>query len=82
MKKILLKDYNDNMGMFIDINNSPSGVVKNYKHIPYEKLMNNYREVLNKKDKYYIYCNGGIRSKKAINILDFYGYDVTYVTKE
>jgi len=81
MKKISLKNYNGD-GIFIDVNYNPSLVVSNCRHIPYEKLLNNYRELLNKREKYYIYCNGGIKSRKAVNILDYYGYDVTLVVKE
>ena len=55
MKKILLKDYRSNMGIFIDINNEASKVVKDYKHIRYEELMINYSELLDKNKKYYIY---------------------------
>lgn len=82
MKSILLKDYKSNMGTFIDINYEDSKVVSNGKHIPYEHLLVNHKELLNKNEKYFIYCNGGIKSKKAVNILEFYGYDVTYVYKE
>lgn len=82
MKKILLKDYKSSMGIFIDINYNNSNVQKDAVHIPYEQLLINHKELLDKKKKYYIYCNGGIKSKKATNILDFYGYDVTYVYKD
>lgn len=82
MKKILLKDYNSNMGIFIDINYNDSKVVDNSIHIVYEDLLINHKELLDKNKKYYIYCNGGIKSKKVVNILDFYGYDVTLVYKE
>ena len=82
MKRILLRDYVDGMGTFIDINYNPAGIVKNYIHIPYEKLLSNYKELLSKGEKYFIYCNGGVKSRKAVNILNFYGYDVTLVVKE
>ena len=82
MKKILLKDYNSNMGIFIDINYNDNKVVDNSIHIVYEDLLINHKELLDKNKKYYIYCNGGIKSKKVVNILDFYGYDVTLVYKE
>ena len=82
MKKILLKDYNSNMGIFIDINYNDSKVVDNSIHIVYEDLLINHKELLDKNKKYYIYCNGGIKSKKVVNMLDFYGYDVTLVYKE
>ena len=82
MKKILLKDYQNYMGEFIDINNNPSNIVSNSKHIPYETLLINHKELLDKNKKYFLYCNGGVKSKKATNILEFYGYDVTYVSKD
>lgn len=81
MKKILLKDYQKNMGIFIDVNNNDNNVVSGSFHIPYEKLLINHSELLDKNKKYYIYCNGGIKSKKAVNILEFYGYDVTLIVK-
>lgn len=82
MKKILLKDFHDNMGIFIDINYNDNKNVDNGIHIPYEDLLINHKELLDKNKKYYIYCNGGIKSKKAVNILEFYGYDVTLVYKD
>lgn len=82
LKKILLSDYQSKMGIFIDINNNESHVVSDEMHIPYEQLLINHKELLDKNKKYFIYCNGGIKSKKATNILDFYGYDVTLVYKE
>jgi len=81
MKKILLKDYNPSMGIFIDVNYNDSEIVKNSKHISYEQLLVNHSELLDKDKKYFIYCNGGLKSKKAVNILEFYGYDVTLVYK-
>ncbi len=82
MKKILLQDYKNDMGIFIDVNNNDNHVVSGSVHIPYEKLLINHKELLDKSKKYYLYCNGGIKAKKAVNILEFYGYDVTFVAKE
>lgn len=79
MKKIMLSDYKINMGIFIEINDTYNNVVKNSIHIPYENLLVNYKELLDKEKKYYIYCKSGIKSKKAVNILNYYGYDVTWV---
>ena len=79
MKKILLSEYKEGMGTFIEINDTYNNVVKNSIHIPYEHLIVNYKELLDKNVKYYIYCKGGIKSKRAVNILEFYGYDVTLV---
>lgn len=82
MKKILLKDYNSHMGVFININYNDKNIVNGSIHIPYENLLINHKELLDKSKKYFIYCNGGVKSKKAVNILEFYGYDVTLVYKE
>ncbi len=82
MKKILLKDYHDNMGIFIDINYENNNIVGNSMHVEYEDLLINHKEILDKNKKYFIYCNGGVKSKKAVNILEFYGYDVILVYKE
>jgi rhodanese-related sulfurtransferase len=79
MKKILLSEYDESMGIFIEINENYHNVVKNSIHIPYENLLINYKELLDKSKKYYIYCKGGIKSRKVVNILSFYGYDVTLV---
>ncbi len=82
MKKILLKDFKENMGIFINVSVNNKGIVADEINLTYEDLLINHKELLDKKNKYYIYCNGGIKSKKAVNILDFYGYDVTLVYKE
>ena len=79
MKKILLSEYKPSMGIFIEVNDSYNNVVKGSIHIPYENLLVNYKEFLDKNKKYFIYCKGGIKSKKVVNILSFYGYDVTLV---
>ena len=69
------------MGIFIEVNNNNNHILKNSIHIPYDNLLLNYKELLDKNKRYFIYCNGGIKSKKAVNILSFYGYDVTLVYK-
>ena len=71
MKKILLSDYDYSKGIFIDLSNSK--VVGSSMDISYEDLLINHSELLDKSKKYYIYCKGGIKSRKAVNILEFYG---------
>ena len=85
MKVIDIKDYNSGDGTLIDVDEAesykqkhPYGAVS----VPYEKLMANYKKVLNKDKSYFIYCTRGIRSKKCVSVLEFYGYDVTLVTHE
>ena len=45
-------------------------------NIPYDTLISNYRSLLNKNVKYYINCKNGIKSKRAVTILEYLGYDV------
>lgn len=80
MKKILLSDYDYSKGIFIDLSNSK--VMGSSMDVSYEDLLINHSELLDKSKKYYIYCKGGIKSRKAVNILEFYGYDVTLVYVE
>ena len=82
MKTILEKDYNPNMGVLIDVRHPVS-----YKeghnpfsiNIYYDKLIMNHKVLLNKSTRYYLICDKGHKSKQATRILEFYGYDVTYV---
>lgn len=50
-------------------------------NIPYDDLIANYRNLLSKDKKYYIYCKGGIKSRRAVTILEYLGYDVVMVEK-
>lgn len=50
-------------------------------NIPYETLINNYREYLNKNDIYYLYCKSGKLSKRASIILNYLGYNAISMEK-
>lgn len=50
-------------------------------NIPYEELINNYRNYLNKKETYYLYCKSGKLSKRAYLILRSIGYNVLLLEK-
>lgn len=82
MKTININDYNFTMGKLINI--EPKEIY-NQKHIegsiniPYETLLYNRDRLLNKEETYYIYCLGGHKSKRAVNILELYGYNVVQV---
>ena len=85
MKRLDIKDYYSSMGTLIDIQNPID--YKEYHHpssinIPYEKLMLNYKTLLDKNKSYFIVCNKGTKSRKAVSILEFYGYDVTQMSYE
>ncbi len=82
MKSISIKDYNSSMGTLIDIEDA---ITYNKSHvtgainIPYQKLIYNFKNYLNPNERYYIYCHGGVKSRRAVSILEIYKYDVTQV---
>lgn len=51
-------------------------------NMSYDQLMLHYQEYLKKGIPYYILCTKGIHSKRAVAILEYYGYDVTQVYLE
>lgn len=70
------------MGTLIDLEDVitySEGHIEGAINIPYEKLLTNYKDYLNKTSKYYLYCKKGFKSRKAVSILEYYGYDVTQV---
>ncbi len=78
-----IKDYYKSMGTLIDLQNPLEYKDKHHPdsiNIPYEKLMLNYKTLLDKNKKYYLVCLKGTKSKKAVSILEFYGYDVTQLS--
>lgn len=84
MKRIDLNVYNSTMGTLIDVSDEITFKKNPYPgsiNIPYQKLLLNYKELLNKNNKYYIMCLKGIHSRKVVSILEFYGYDVTQVVR-
>ncbi len=70
--------------MIIDIED-PVTFNENHKpnsiNIPYTKLISNHSKYLDKNKLYYIMCNKGVKSKKAVQILSFYGYNVKQIQK-
>lgn len=84
MKSINLFNYNLSMGVLIDIRDKEEYNKKHIKgsiNIPYNELIFNHNKYLNKNNKYYLICSGGVKSKKATNILSVYGYDVTNIIR-
>lgn len=84
MKRIKLDEYDSSFGVLIDVQH-PDDFLKNPTlgsiNIYADKLLMNYRSLLDQKKKYYIVCNKGYLSKKVVAMLEFYGYDVTQVIK-
>ena len=84
MKNIKLSDYSFSMGTIIDLRDKSEYLKKHITgsiNIPYNDLIFNHDKYLNKSNKYFLICSGGIKSKKACNILSIYGYDVTNVIR-
>jgi len=50
--------------------------ITNSMNIPLDQLLLNFNKYLDKNEKYYIYCQKGIQSKKMCQILKNSGYDV------
>lgn len=85
MKRKNIKEYYKSMGTLIDVQHPLD--YKEYHHpdsinIPYDKLMLNYKTLLDKNKPYFIVCRKGTKSRKAVSILEFYGYDVTQMSYE
>jgi len=83
MKTIYYKDF-DKRGILIDVEDEyvyQMGHLREAINIPYEKLLYNKDQLLDKNKKYYIYCHGGVKSRRACNILEAYHFDVTQLLK-
>jgi len=82
MKVINEKDYQKELGILIDVKDPISYKEKHHPdsiNIYYDKLLLNHQILLDKNKKYFIICDKGHKSKQAVRILEFYGYNVTYV---
>ncbi len=85
MKRLDIKNYHKSLGPLIDIQTPLD--YQEYHHpdsinIPYETLLLNHKSLLSKNKRYYIVCLKGSKSRKAVSILEFYGYDVTQMSYE
>lgn len=82
MKVISINDYNENMGILIDVRH-PLDYVK--KHDPRsiniyaDKLILNHSKYLNKNDTFYIICSKGLLSSRVVRTLSYYGYNLVQV---
>lgn len=78
--KDLLKNNNVNIVDIRSIENYNNNHIPNAINIPFEKLISNPNEYLNKNIMYYIYCQRGVTSKKTCEILIKMGYRVTNIS--
>ena len=84
MKKIKLSEYDKSMGTLIDVqspidyqNSKINGSINIYA----DKLILNHNKYLNKNEAYYIVCLKGHLSKRVVQVLSYYGYNVTQVLR-
>lgn len=85
MKRLKLSEYQPDLGTLIDVEDAytySKGHHPNSINIPYNKLAYNYKTLLDKNKPYFIVCSGGVKSKRIVAILEFYGYNVTQLYKE
>ena len=76
MKRIDKSSYNKSMGTLIDLEDVitySEGHIEGAINIPYEKLLTNYKDYLNKTSKYYLY-NCFRKYNTSIAIMCFYCY--------
>lgn len=57
-----------------------NGYILNSKNIPMQQLIIRPEKYLNKFEKYYIYCQKGIQSRKVCQILSNNGYNVVNIS--
>lgn len=84
MKKIMYNEYNPSLGILIDVQHPidyKENPTSNSINVYADKLLMNYKTMLDKNKKYYIICNKGTLSRKVVNMLEYLGYDVTQVIK-
>lgn len=82
MKSIKLSEYNPSMGTLIDVEEKvvfDQGHIEGAINIPYQTLIYNFKNILKADKSYYIYCKKGFKSRRAVNILELYHYNVTQV---
>ncbi len=84
MKRIKLSEFNDTMGILIDVQHP-----LDYQKHPFskiniyaDKLLMNYKSCLDYQKKYYIICEKGYLSNKVVAMLEYFGYDVTQVIRD
>lgn len=75
----LIKVTNSNIIDIRDNYTYNQGHIKNAKNIPYYNLLSNHSMYLNKKDKYYLYCDYGHQSMEISNRLNSFGYNTFFI---
>ena len=80
----MISDYNPSMGILIDVQHHEDykkNPTTNSKNMYADKLLLNYKMVLDKNQKYFIVCSKGTLSRRVVAMLEYLGYDVTQVIR-
>ncbi len=81
MKVINIDEYNPSMGVLVSLEDKEDfKSIKGSINMDIDKILSNPSKYLDKNKKYYFYCLKGSRSRRAVQILGVYGYQVTKVT--
>lgn len=81
MKTISIDEYKPSMGVLISlVNPEDFESIKGSINMNLNKILDNPSKYLDKDKTYYFYCLNGMRSKRAVQILSTYGYNVVKVT--
>jgi rhodanese-related sulfurtransferase len=75
-----LNDIKDNIIDLRNIEKYNNNHIPNSINIPAEKIILNPEKYLNKKEKYYLYCQKGITSYNTCKILNKLGYKAINIT--
>ena len=82
MRTITMDEYNPSMGMLISLEDEEDFIpIKGSVNMKLSKILDNPSRYLDKNKNYFFYCKQGSRSKRAVQILEVYGYNVVKVTK-
>ena len=76
METININDYKPYMGVLFVLDDTN---VLNAKRIKASTILDNPSKYLDKNNKYYFTCKNGTTSRRVVQILKVYGYNVTRV---
>lgn len=81
MKVISIDEYTPSLGTLVSLEDAEDfKPVKGSINMNIDKLLSNPSKYLDKRKRYFFYCLKGSRSRRAVQILGVYGYDVVKVT--
>ncbi len=81
MKTISIDEYTSDMGVIISLVDPEDFTpIKGSINMRLSKILDNPSKYLDKDKTYYFYCLNGTRSRRAVQILSVYGYEVVKVT--